>query len=539
VSLAPHNLKAVYALARLIEQQGGEQSAVEVQRLLAQLLTAQPDNLAVLLELARVAAKHGDMQTLQNSVARLEGQTAAWPPAAQEQLRAMQTVAAEANPNRTAQHVMLLKNVLGRTEAYRQSRAAIQEPVGQEGEMISHFLRLPSPRVSSAAPDQALTFAVTPLATSGGPWTWITALALDSEGAPVVLMAHGHEVRIVDGPVLRFPSGPEVLPPGQDGIVGLDFNGDFKMDLAVAGAGGVLLWRQDSADIYTDVTASMALPEAVTNAPYIGVWTADLDLEGDLDLVLGALQGPPLVLRNNGDGTFTELRLFDRVAGLRAFAWGDVDADGVRDAVLLDATGTLHVYTNQRAGQFQARTLPQELGQLLALAVADVDSNSVLDLVLLQADGTIQRLSHIADSTAWRLVQIAQWPNFPSGIAVATARLLVADMDNNGSLDLIASIPTAGRPDRRRAARSARAVGDQPAATPGHAGDERLFLAGAATARCAGPRRWTDQLFWRGRGGRRPRRFVISEAADYRTDTALRSGRTAYRRRGTHHLAER
>ena len=249
----------------------------------------------------------------------------------------------------------------------------------------------------------------------------------------------------MDGVVLRFPGGPAALPPGQDGIVGLDFNGDFKMDLAFAGAGGLSLWRQDNAGAFTDVTAHMALPETVTDTPYTGVWTADLDLEGDLDLVLGTPEGPPLVLRNNGDGTFTALHLFDGVAGLRAFAWGDVDADGVPDAVLLDATGTLHVYANQRASQFQARALPQELGQVLALAVADVDSDSVLDLLALQADGTIQRLSQTAEGAAWRLEKIAQWPNFPSSMAVAGARLLVADVDNNGGLDLIASIPAGGR----------------------------------------------------------------------------------------------
>ena len=91
--------------------------------------------------------------------------------------------------------------------------------------------------------------------------------------------------------VLRFPGGPEALPPAQDGIVGLDFNGDFKMDLACAGAGGLVLFRQDHAGAFTDVTAHMALPGAVTGAPYTGVWTADLDLEGDLDLVLGTPEG--------------------------------------------------------------------------------------------------------------------------------------------------------------------------------------------------------------------------------------------------------
>ena len=217
------------------------------------------------------------------------------------------------------------------------------------------------------------------------------------------------------------------------------------MDLAFAGAGGVLLLRQDSAGAFTDVTAHMALSEAVTGASYTGVWTADIDLEGDLDLVLGTPEGPTLMLRNNGDGTFTALRLFDGVTGLRAFVWGDVDADGAPDAVLLDATGTLHVYANQRAGQFQAHALPPALGKVLAMALADVNSDSVLDLVVLQADGTIQRLSYTAEGQAWRLVEITRWRDVPAGIAVATARLLVADVDNNGGLDLIASSPAGGR----------------------------------------------------------------------------------------------
>lgn len=445
VAQDPHNVKAMYALAQLIEQQGGEHSAAEVQRLLTQLLAAQPDNLAVLLELARVAAKHGDLQTLQESTVRLEGQAAAWPPVAQEQLRAVQTVASEANANRTAQQVMILKNVLAREVTYRHSRAAIQTPFGQEGEVIPRFLRLPSPHASPAAPDDTLTFAVEQLSASGGPWTWANVIALDSQGPPTVIMANGHEMRMMAGTVLRFPGGPAALPPWQDGIVGLDFNDDFRIDLVFAGPSGLSLWRQDNAGAFTDVTADLALSEEVTDASYSGVWTVDVDVEGDLDLVLGTLEGQPLILRNNRDGTFTVLHLFDEVSGVRAFAWGDVDADGDPEAILLDATGTVHVYTNQRAGQFQARALPQELGKVLALAVADVNSDSVLDLVVLQADGKIHRLTHTTEGQAWHMVEITQWPNVPGETAVATARLLVADLDNNGSLDLIVSTPAGGR----------------------------------------------------------------------------------------------
>jgi Tfp pilus assembly protein PilF len=445
VAQDPHNVKAMYALVQLIEQQGGEHSATEVQRLLTQLLAVQPDNLAVILELARVAAKHGDMQALRDSIGRLESKATAWPPLAQEQLRAVQTVASEATANRTAQQVMMLKNVLAREVAYRQGRAAIQTPFGQEGEVIPRFLRLPSPRANPAAPDDTLTFAVAQLSAGGQPWTWINVIALDSEGAPTVIMANGHEMRMMAGAVLRFPRGPAALPPGQDNIVGLDFNDDFRMDLAFAGPGGLSLWRQDNAGAFTDVTADLALPEAVTDAPYSGVWTADIDVEGDLDLVLGTPEGQPLLLRNNRDGTFTALRLFDEVSGLRAFAWGDVDTDGDPEAILLDATGTVYVYANQRAGQFQARALPQELGQVLALAIADVNSDSVLDLVTLQADGKIHRLTHTTEGTTWRMVEITRWPDVPGETAVATARLLLADLDNNGALDLIASTPAGGR----------------------------------------------------------------------------------------------
>jgi Flp pilus assembly protein TadD len=443
-ALEPHNLKAIYALAQLLEQHG-EQSAAEVQRLLTQLLDAQPDNLAVLLELARVTAKRGDRETLQEIMARLEGKATTWPPAAQEQLRAVQRAVAEAKPLRTAQQVIMLKNVLGREAAYRQSRAAIQTPIGQEGEVISRFLRLPSPHATPAAPDATLTFAVEQLSAAGEQWTWINAVTLDGEGTPVVMMAHGHELRSTTGTTLSFPGGATAPSPGQDGIVGVDVNNDFKLDLAFASAGGMALWRQDNAGVFTDVTPHLVLPEAVTGAPYTGVWTADIDVEGDLDLVLGTPQGQPLILRNNGDGTFTALRLFEAVSGLGAFAWGDVDVDGVPDAALLDASGTVHVYANQRTGQFQARAVPQELGKILALAVADVNSDSVLDLVVLQADGTIQRLSQTPQGDTWRLVELTRWPNFPSDIAVASARLFLADLDNNGGLDLLVSLQTGGR----------------------------------------------------------------------------------------------
>ena len=445
VVLAPNNLKALYALAQVVEEQGGETSVVEAQRLLTQLLDLQPDNLAVLLELARINIKQGDIETLQQTIARLEARATAWEPMAQEQLRALQIAASTANPSRMTPHMLTLKNVLVRDPSYREGRDAIHIPFGQIGEVIPDLLWLPSPSSQPAAPDTSLAFAVEQLPIDGGPWTWINAVALNGEDAPVVMLANGSEVRMLDGVTLKFAEHATAPTSWQNGVAGVDFNADFRVDLALVGPGGLALFRQDDTGVFTNATAHIALPDTVTSTPYTGVWPADIDLEGDLDIVLGSPAGPPFVLQNNGDGAFVAQYPFGEVAGLRDFIWGDFDAEGAPDAILLDAAGALHVYINQRSGRFQTRALPPELGKVLAMTVADVNSDSALDLVALQADGVIQRLSYQAERNEWRMAKIAQWPDWSSsGIDVATPRLLVADMDNNGSLDLIASAPTGG-----------------------------------------------------------------------------------------------
>ncbi|HEX8163633.1 MAG TPA: FG-GAP-like repeat-containing protein [Pyrinomonadaceae bacterium] len=446
VELNPKNLLAAYKLAEEIERQGDEGGEAEFQRLVEKILEAQPDNLAALLELARVSAKRGDAETLRVAVGKISARSSAWPEEAQEQLRAVQSAAAGSDPRAAATRVAFLRNVLARVPEFRRGLAAIKPPPGEEAEPFAKFLRLEAPTFAPAPPDTALTFSPEQLpgAARDGRWNWVGAISLDGEGAPSVVEANGREVRLGAGAAFPFPGGASAAPPGPEGVLGMDFNYDFKTDLVLAGAGGVRLLRQDAANAFTDVTAQAKLPATVAGASYAGAWAADIDADGDLDVVLGAEGGAPTVLRNNGDGTFAEAHPFGGVSGLRGFAWADFDADGDPDAAAIDGAGKLHVFTNERAGQFAERALPPNFPAVRALAVAEVNGDGVLDLLAVQADGVITRLSDKDEGRAWDAAEVARVANAPGYLEVE-CRLRAADLDNNGGLDLLLTpTPPAG-----------------------------------------------------------------------------------------------
>ena len=449
VEINPQNLRATYQLAQEIERQGGANSDGEFQQAVQDILTVRPGNLAALLELSRIAAKRGDSIILKSAIAQIKDRSSAWPPEVQQQLAALQTAVADSDLHAAATRTVFLRNVLMRVPEYRQSLSAIKAPPGDEAQPFAHFLRMESPAFKPAPPDMTLTFEPQPLTDAGDSrWNWIGAIQMGSAGTPVIAEANDQAVHLSTGATLAFPSGPHKVPPSPEGVLQIDFNYDFKTDLVLASAAGVRLFRQDSPSAFTEVTAQTKLPKSVINARYTGAWAVDIEADGDLDIVLGAGEGSPLVLRNNGDGTFTPIHPFAGVAGLRAFAWADLDGDGNPDAALIDGSGKLHVFTNERSGQFREWSLPANLPLVRAIAAADIDNDGVLDLLAVQADGAIVQISH-KNVGGWDISEITQIPNAANYLA-SEVRLRVADLDNNGALDLLLSptalVPASGTP---------------------------------------------------------------------------------------------
>ena len=431
----PKDLRSRYALAQEFERERDDADGAA--RELDAILEVAPGNLAALIDRVRVAAKLGDADALKEAVLRLRGTSEAWPTRAREQYEALRQAADGGNIRLATPRVLMLRNVLVTTPEFRQNLDALTLPTGTVGDPLRTFLRLPPPRSASAPPDLELAFSAEPIAGGGG--AAAVFLLPDPEGGPPTLLeADGRQLRKADGSGLVAPFPGGAGGPTPHAVAAADWNSDYRIDLVLAGPGGVRILRGEEDGSFADVTEAARLAPEIRDADAFGVWPADVEMDGDVDFVLGLRSGPAIVLRNGGDGGFEAIRPFEGVADLRDLAWADLDGDGDPDAALLDARGGLHVYGNERAGRFEARKLPDGLANVSALAVADIDGRGAMDLVLL-GPSAVLRLSGRDDGAAWELVELAPLVAETAAADPGGSRLLIADLDNNGGPDVLAS----------------------------------------------------------------------------------------------------
>ena len=436
VAAEPKNLRALYQLASEIERQGDPSSEERFEQLMQQVLAAEPGNLAAELELSRIAAKRGDTATLRSAVQRIAAQSSGWPPEVQQQLAQLQAAASGAEPRSAATRSIFLRNVLMRVPSFRASLADLRPQPGEGAQPIMRLVTMQTPPSRPAAADRGLRFAQQPVPgfDAASAWTWAGAVSLTGAAAPVVAAANSRELRLSSGASLAFPSlgQPGTLAPEQ--VLAVDFNYDFKTDLVLAGSGGVRFFRQDPSSTFTDVTAATRLPAAVLNGSYTGAWAIDVEADGDLDILLSSNTGTPVLLRNNGDGTFATAHPFAGITGLRQLVWVDLNGDGNPDAAVIDGDAKLHVFLNKRSGLFTESPLPPGLGRVRAIAPADLGAGS-LSLAIAGDGGQLSALSAAGSpATSWSLRQIGQ---ARAPLAPGELRLLAADFDNNGAVDLL------------------------------------------------------------------------------------------------------
>jgi len=431
VELDSANIKALYSLAQETERQATGSSDADALGYLKKILNQRPANIAVLVDVARLAAKTGDAVTLKSAVARLAQLSTAWPAEVQQQMKTLEQAAQSANPREAALRVAFLRNVLLRVPEYRRNSDAVKTPPASAGEPFVKFMKLPSPSSEPAPPDLAMSFVSEAAAdVAPGHVEWLRTFYLDGSGKESVMWSDGRSVHITGGATINTG------PVGRNGVAVADLNFDFKNDLVAAGPKGLRIYQQQDTSHFTDVTAHTHLPADVINGAYTGAWPFDFDLDGDLDIVLGVSGAPPLVLRNNGDGTFAAVRPFSGPVGVSSLAIGDVAGVTAPDIAMVGQDGRLTLFMNERHGQYRARAVPPNVAEgVLAVAEGDVDGDGLLDFVVWKSDGSVIRLSDKNDGQKWDTGELLKAN--PAGATVSNARLAVADFDNNGSLDLV------------------------------------------------------------------------------------------------------
>jgi hypothetical protein len=207
---------------------------------------------------------------------------------------------------------------------------------------------------------------------------------------------------------------------------------------------GLKLWIQGQDGKFSAFHPAENIRRAF-ETPGHGVWAVDYDADGDMDLLVARDGAAPWVLRNNGDGGFTAIDALSSFPEVREICWGDFDGDGNGDLALLDVAGRLLVSWNNRSGSF---AVPQPVSEspAVALTFGDVIGNGEMGLVVLERSGAIKNFSFDREKRTWSSRELARWAD-PPDLADAFHRrrtsISVADIDNNGAVDIVASAGTA------------------------------------------------------------------------------------------------
>ena len=193
-------------------------------------------------------------------------------------------------------------------------------------------------------------------------------------------------------------------------IVQADYDNDGHLDLLVLrgawlGAEGRhpnSLIRNNGDGTFTDVTFDAGLGEA--HYPSQTAAWGDYDNDGDLDLYVGnessrTIVAPSQLFRNNGDGTFTDVAETAAVRNFRyakAVVWGDYNADGLPDLYVSNFGGGNRLYRNTGREVFiddaARRGVAEPTGSFPAW-FWDVDNDGLLDLYVSAYTAGIEHLA--------------------------------------------------------------------------------------------------------------------------------------------------
>jgi len=235
-----------------------------------------------------------------------------------------------------------------------------------------------------------------------------------------------------------------------------DYDNDGRPDIFLLGYGRLALYHNDGNGKFSDVTTASGIPDY----PYMALSAAlvDVDHDGDLDIFIAGFVdfskmpagdpshppafpddfpgAPNMLLRNDGNGKFTDITAAAKVSGSggHAVAVVPTDFDNHRDIDLLVVNygSAPTLFSNQRDGTFRDVAADVGLnakGRFTCAAAGDVNKDNFTDFFFGRADGP--GLFAMSDGKGHFVTTPA-----PSGTEGAV-RAQFLDYDNDGLLDLV------------------------------------------------------------------------------------------------------
>lgn len=190
----------------------------------------------------------------------------------------------------------------------------------------------------------------------------------------------GHFIR-------QFETGLEDSGNGQSMCLG-DVDGDGNIDLFVANNDkSNLLFLNDGTGKFTDATEEAGLTTTADHSSF-NCEFADMDNDGDLDLLVTSGKNSNLYYVNDGAGKFVESAEQAGVVGnppSSGLKVGDFNGDGHLDIFNAAFGSSNHLWMNDGTGHFVDRIEDAGLGSLgiatMAVNVADFDGDGDLDIL--------------------------------------------------------------------------------------------------------------------------------------------------------------
>jgi hypothetical protein len=216
---------------------------------------------------------------------------------------------------------------------------------------------------------------------------------------------------------------------GPSGIVGADFNGDGKIDLAtvngIDNTVSILLGQSGG-------KFAKAVNYAVSGAQYAAIVAADLNGDGKLDIsTLNYSAGTVSILLNKGNGTFASHKDYPAGMNPAALAAGDFNGDGHADLVVGNQGFGLSLVLADGKGGFKA---PIAFGSGLSpssIAVADFNGDGNLDLATVSGSFSSSSVSILLGKGDGMFASPVNYPSGSGPVAV-----LARDFNQDGKTDL-------------------------------------------------------------------------------------------------------